>query len=62
MNASTTPKTAIDPVCGMTVDPSTAAGTSIRDGETIYFCSRPCKTTFDAGTPAATSCGCSSAC
>ena len=53
--------TATDPVCGMTIDPATAAGTSTKDGETIYFCSRSCKTSFDAAS-ATTSCGCSNAC
>ena len=28
---------ATDPVCGMTIDPQAAAGTSKRDGETYYF-------------------------
>ena len=37
-----------DPVCGMTIDPATAAGSSEYDGKTIYFCSRGCKTKFDA--------------
>ncbi len=38
----------IDPVCGMTVDPAHAAGTSEYDGQTIYFCSSGCKVKFDA--------------
>ncbi|MGZ7039886.1 MAG: HAD-IC family P-type ATPase, partial [Thermoanaerobaculia bacterium] len=38
----------IDPVCGMTVDPERAAGTSIYQGETIYFCNKGCKAKFDA--------------
>ncbi|HEX8492112.1 MAG TPA: heavy metal translocating P-type ATPase [Pyrinomonadaceae bacterium] len=42
---------AIDPVCGMTVDPERAARTSERDGKTYYFCSKGCKEKFDAGTP-----------
>ena len=62
MNTSTTPTSAIDPVCGMTVDPAKAAGASTREGETYYFCSRPCKETFDAETAPVTSCGCSAAC
>ncbi|HEX6087322.1 MAG TPA: heavy metal translocating P-type ATPase [Thermoanaerobaculia bacterium] len=37
-----------DPVCGMKIDPATAAGSSEHNGETIYFCSRGCKTRFDA--------------
>src|SRR5688572_20337234 len=43
----------VDPVCGMTVDPARAAGTSERDGVRYYFCSPGCKATFDAGAPAA---------
>jgi Cu+-exporting ATPase len=41
-----------DPVCGMTVDPARAAGSSSHRGRTIYFCSTHCKTKFDAN-PAA---------
>jgi Cu+-exporting ATPase len=37
-----------DPVCGMQVDPAKAAGTSQYKGKTIYFCSKVCKTKFDA--------------
>ena len=37
-----------DPVCGMEVDPSRAAGTSVYKGETIYFCNLRCKEKFDA--------------
>ncbi|HYP29879.1 MAG TPA: heavy metal translocating P-type ATPase [Blastocatellia bacterium] len=44
---------AIDPICGMTVDPETAAGTSERDGKRYYFCSPFCKKKFDAEGPAA---------
>lgn len=36
-----------DPVCGMEVEPSSAAGTSDYDGSTYYFCSKSCKTQFD---------------
>ena len=39
---------ATDPVCGMTVDPSTAAHRHIYDGEAYYFCSAHCLTTFTA--------------
>ena len=42
-----TATTQIDPVCGMQVDPSQAAGTSEHTGKTYYFCSRGCKTKFD---------------
>lgn len=37
-----------DPVCGMTVDPKTAAGKSEYKGVTYYFCSAGCKKAFDA--------------
>ncbi len=43
----------VDPVCGMTVNPATAAGTSERDGVRYYFCSTGCKAKFDAGAPVA---------
>ena len=36
----------IDPVCGMTVDPATAAGTHAWHGKAYYFCSTRCKTSF----------------
>ena len=36
-----------DPVCGMQVDPANA-GTSEYQGTTYYFCSKGCKTKFDA--------------
>ena len=36
-----------DPVCGMEIDPMTAAGTSEYDGQTYYFCSIGCKKSFD---------------
>ncbi|MBV9110632.1 MAG: heavy metal translocating P-type ATPase [Gemmatimonadetes bacterium] len=39
---------AIDPVCGMTVDPDTAAGHSEHGGEMYWFCSAGCKRAFDA--------------
>lgn len=39
--------TAIDPVCGMTVDTQTAAGTSRFEGQDYYFCSTACKVEFD---------------
>lgn len=37
-----------DPVCGMTVQPERAAGSSTFRGTTFYFCSKGCKTKFDA--------------
>lgn len=36
-----------DPVCGMDVDPKTAAAKSDYKGQTYYFCSKGCKATFD---------------
>ncbi len=38
----------IDPICGMTVDPSTAFGSHAYKGETYYFCSKGCGTNFKA--------------
>lgn len=37
----------IDPVCGMEVDPRTAAGKSNYQGNTYYFCSIEDKDAFD---------------
>jgi Cu+-exporting ATPase len=39
---------AIDPICGMRVDPARAAATRELDGTTFYFCAEGCATTFDA--------------
>lgn len=36
-----------DPVCGMSVDPKSAAGNSEYNGKTYYFCSLGCKKSFD---------------
>lgn len=36
-----------DPVCGMQIEESTAAGRSEYNGQTFYFCSANCKTRFD---------------
>lgn len=36
-----------DPVCGMEIDPATAAGSSEYKGQTYYFCSPGCKKSFD---------------
>jgi len=38
----------IDPVCGMTVQPSSAAGSHEYGGKTYYFCSASCLTKFRA--------------
>jgi len=37
-----------DPVCGMDVNPETAAGKSEYKGTTYYFCAPGCKKSFDA--------------
>jgi YHS domain-containing protein len=37
----------VDPVCGMKIDPKTAAGTSTHAGKTYYFCSKEEKAKFD---------------
>ena len=42
----------IDPVCGMTVDPAEAAGSSAYRGQTYYFCHPSCLERFEAA-PAA---------
>jgi Cu+-exporting ATPase len=38
--------TATDPVCGMTVDPASAAHSLEHDGETFFFCSAGCRQRF----------------
>ena len=37
-----------DPVCGMKIDPNTAAATREHEGTTFWFCSTGCAATFDA--------------
>jgi P-type Cu+ transporter len=39
---------AVDPVCGMTISPATAAASREVAGTTYYFCSAHCANTFDA--------------
>ncbi|MCE9561114.1 MAG: cadmium-translocating P-type ATPase [Planctomycetes bacterium] len=41
-------ETAVDPVCGMTVDPATAAGSTTHNGTTYHFCSKHCLAKFSA--------------
>ncbi|OGO67528.1 MAG: hypothetical protein A2Z49_13020 [Chloroflexi bacterium RBG_19FT_COMBO_56_12] len=36
-----------DVVCGMVIDPKSAAGKSVYKGQTFYFCSSGCKKAFD---------------
>lgn len=45
---ATAQKTDKDPVCGMEIDPATAAGQSEYQGQTYYFCSAGCKQKFDS--------------
>lgn len=44
----TTPTTMKDPVCGMDVNPATAAGESTHEGKQYYFCSSACRAKFEA--------------
>ena len=41
-------QTLTDPVCGMGVDPATAAASVEHDATTSYFCSTHCAATFNA--------------
>jgi P-type Cu+ transporter len=38
----------LDPVCGMEVNPASAAAQSEYGGQAFYFCSEECKRQFDA--------------
>src|SRR5262245_43833532 len=42
------PSQAIDPVCGMSVDPGKAKATAVHDGQTFYFCCPSCAGKFKA--------------
>ncbi|WP_080964126.1 heavy metal translocating P-type ATPase [Rhodopseudomonas palustris] len=46
--SSTATATAIDPVCGMSVDPATAQHRFDHDGKTYYFCCGGCREKFAA--------------
>ena len=39
--------TAVDPVCGMSVNPATSEHHSVHQGTTFYFCSAGCRDSFD---------------
>lgn len=41
-------QTFIDPVCGMSVDPATAAAKTCHNGVEVYFCAEGCKRSFEA--------------
>ena len=45
--ATPTPAQVVDPVCGMKIDPRTAAGSSAHAGKTYWFCSKGEKAKFD---------------
>ena len=45
-----------DPVCGMAVDPKSAAATVERNGESFYFCSTHCRDKFVTGNEQEHSC------
>lgn len=45
---------AVDPVCGMTVDPEEAAAHRVSDGGDVWFCSTGCAVAFDEQRQAAT--------
>jgi Cu+-exporting ATPase len=42
------PETVTDPVCGMTIDPATAAAHTEHEGVTYHFCSTTCQDLFAA--------------
>jgi len=42
------PAQATDPVCGMKIDPATAAGSHAHEGTTYHFCSKHCLESFKA--------------
>ena len=44
---TTTNTKQIDPVCGMEVDPATAAATTCYHGKMIFFCAEGCKKAFE---------------
>jgi Cu+-exporting ATPase len=46
--AATEAEVVTDPVCGMSVDPATAAAHADHDGVTYHFCSQHCHDTFTA--------------
>jgi P-type Cu+ transporter len=38
----------MDPICGMKIDPATAAATREHNGTTFYFCAKGCAKEFDS--------------
>lgn len=51
MEAAAGGPTELDPVCGMAVDPATAAGQATFLGVTYFISSPGCKATFDQDPP-----------
>ena len=50
MNTATSPTTAVDPVCGMTVDPTVARARNLivhHADVDFFFCGRGCKLDFE---------------
>ena len=41
------PELSVDPVCGMSVEESKAAGKTVYGGQTYYFCSVNCQRNFE---------------
>ena len=48
MRSSKEPVVQVDPVCGMTVDPSSAAARTRYEGSDFYFCTEGCKARFQS--------------
>lgn len=46
--ASSAPRTAVDPICGMTVAAVASTPSLTRGGETVYFCCEGCKATYES--------------
>ena len=46
MNTHTSTTKMIDPVCGMEVDPATAAAEICHDGVKVFFCAEGCRDAF----------------
>ncbi len=45
---NTTESNVMDPICGMTIAPAEAAGSSSYGGTDSFFCAISCKAAFDA--------------
>ena len=46
--SATSTEHALDPVCGMTVDPASASASRVFESHSVYFCSPSCAEHFDA--------------